>query len=150
MRGTLAAAMIALACGCTGWEPTLIALLEPEELAQQETSMLVLTCQSREHVTSAVVAELIHRRDVSPRDAYGCPELTDEFVRRGVFRQRHAARIKAGKVVTGMSTAELRGARGAPRDRTVSRSGTHTRHVYGDFGPYIYTRDGVVTSWQED
>ena len=144
--------MIALACGCMGWRPTLIARLEPEELAQQETSMLVLTCRSREHVTAAVVAELIRRRDVSPRDAYGCPELTDEFVRRGVFRKRHAAWIKAGQVVTGMSTAELRGALGAPHDtnRTVSRSGTHTRHVYGDFGPYIYTRDGVVTRWQED
>ena len=151
MRGVSFGLALVLACGCAVWMPPLVAGLKPEDMAKQETWILVLTCRSREHATRPVITELVRRQDVRPEDAQGCPELVDEFVRRGVFRKGHAARIKAGKVVTGMNANELRGAWGAPSDanRTVSRWGTRTQHVYGDFGPYVYTRDGIVTSWQD-
>ena len=68
--------------------------------------MLLLTCRSREHATRAVVTELVHRQDVRPEDAQGCPELVDEFVRRGVFRKRHHE--LAGRTVSpGLSRALL-------------------------------------------
>ncbi|MDI3503787.1 MAG: hypothetical protein PWP64_723 [Candidatus Cloacimonadota bacterium] len=59
--------------------------------------------------------------------------------------------IAERKVFIGMNKDQLLISWGRPRDinRTGTAYSTHEQWCYGDFGPYIYLEDGVVTSWQD-
>jgi len=59
--------------------------------------------------------------------------------------------IAKGYIFMGMTKEQLIMAWGKPKDinRTVTRYSTDEQWVYGDFGPYVYLKDGVVTSWQD-
>lgn len=59
--------------------------------------------------------------------------------------------VKEEKVKMGMSTCNLFASWGLPQSKndTVGSWGVHTQFVYGDFGPYVYTENGSVTSWQQ-
>ncbi|MEN6446021.1 MAG: hypothetical protein ABFC98_08290 [Candidatus Cloacimonas sp.] len=59
--------------------------------------------------------------------------------------------IAKGYIFMGMTKEQLITAWGRPKDinRTVTMYSTHEQWVYGDFGPYVYLEDGVVTSWQD-
>lgn len=59
--------------------------------------------------------------------------------------------IKEQKVRIGMSLCDLYASWGYPdaENRTVGGWGVHIQHVYGDFGPYVYTENGRVSSWQD-
>lgn len=58
---------------------------------------------------------------------------------------------KQGKIFIGMSVLGLYAARGKPlkENRTVTASGSSIQHVYGNLGPYVYSENGTVTSWQD-
>ncbi len=51
----------------------------------------------------------------------------------------------------GESECQLYAAWGFPdsQNRSVGSWGVHTQHVYRDFGTYVYTENGRVTSWQD-
>lgn len=59
--------------------------------------------------------------------------------------------IAEKKIFIGMNKEQLVMSWGRPRDinRTGTSYSTHEQWCYGDFGPYIYVEDGVVTSWQD-
>ncbi len=58
--------------------------------------------------------------------------------------------IRSGKIKIGMTECELLASWGYPHDKheNVGRWGVHIQHVFGNFGPYVYTENGRVTSWQ--
>jgi hypothetical protein len=58
--------------------------------------------------------------------------------------------IQAGKVVLGMSEAQVIAAWGYPKttNETTGAWGTHEQWVYSDRGPYLYLENGRLTSWQ--
>lgn len=50
----------------------------------------------------------------------------------------------------GMTSKQVQLSWGQParRNRSVGSWGVHEQWVYGDFGPYVYLKNGVVASWQ--
>ena len=67
---------------------------------------------------------------------------------------KHWPHINMGTVVIGMTECELLAARGAPStvNRSVSSYGERKQYVYRSYAGqtvYVYTRDGLVTSWQD-
>lgn len=79
-------------------------------------------------------------------------QLENELLRRGISEDELAL-MRDGRIRVGMSVAGLYGAWGRPTEenRTVSQYGVHIQHVYesGHRRSYVYTDDGVVTSWQD-
>lgn len=59
------------------------------------------------------------------------------------------ATVKKERMRIGMTLCELYASRGFPDDsnRSVGKWGVHIQHVYS--GYYVYSENGVVTSWQE-
>lgn len=57
--------------------------------------------------------------------------------------------VKEANIQIGMSICNMYAAWGFPEDenRSVGSWGTDIQHVYGS--TYVYTRNGVVTSWQD-
>lgn len=55
------------------------------------------------------------------------------------------------KIWIGMSDDQLKKSMGRPHEvnRTVGAWGNHEQWVYGDWGPYVYVENGIVTSWQD-
>jgi hypothetical protein len=68
-----------------------------------------------------------------------------------VVRKKYWEDVKEGKMRLGMNKEEVVCSWGMPEDinRTVGIGGVHEQWVYGDFGPYLYFDDGVLTSWQD-
>lgn len=66
------------------------------------------------------------------------------------FNEREQNAIQARIIFLGMSEAAMLESRGQPIgvNRTVTAAGEHKQYVYPG-GVYIYTEDGVVTSWQD-
>lgn len=62
-----------------------------------------------------------------------------------------ARAMKNRKVIMGMTREEVVESWGRPHDinRTVYGDHVSEQWVYGDFGPYLYFDDGVLTSWQD-
>lgn len=58
--------------------------------------------------------------------------------------------VKSRLIRIGINQCALYASWGYPKsqNRTVGSWGVHIQHVYGDFGPYVYTENGRVTSWQ--
>lgn len=89
-------------------------------------------------------------------DGSRCTKATPARIRRIVTANLRwttdvLARVSCGSVWIGMTAAQLRASMGEPRkiNRTVTASGTHEQWVYGDFGPYFYVVEGILTSWQD-
>ncbi len=59
------------------------------------------------------------------------------------------ASVKKGTIKIGMSECSMLAAWGEPEssNRSVGRWGVHTQHVY--HSTYIYTENGIITSWQD-
>ena len=59
--------------------------------------------------------------------------------------------IAARRVALGMSWCEIYASFGLPNavNRSVGRYGEHIQFVYRDSGRYVYTENGIVTSWQD-
>lgn len=59
-------------------------------------------------------------------------------------------RAAAGTITLGISSCQLYASWGTPEseNRSVGSWGVHTQHVYG-LRSYVYTRNGIVTSWQD-
>lgn len=59
--------------------------------------------------------------------------------------------VRNEQVRIGMSVCQMLASWGWPQDqnRSVGSWGTHVQHVYGQGGPYIYTENGRITSWQD-
>ena len=58
--------------------------------------------------------------------------------------------VKSEQIQIGINQCTLYASWGYPKsqNRTVGSWGVHIQHVYGDFGPFVYTENGRVTSWQ--
>lgn len=84
--------------------------------------------------------------------AYLTPESTSQItaalVKKGMTGDEVELAI-AGKIRIGMSRAGMYAAWGQPTDenRTVTAYGVDIQHVYRQFDSYVYTDDGVITSW---
>ena len=67
------------------------------------------------------------------------------------FSSRERKAIMSGDIFLGMSEKALLLSWGDPEDvnTSVGDWGTHKQYVYGDFGPYVYVENGIVTSWQD-
>lgn len=52
---------------------------------------------------------------------------------------------------TGMTEEELYFVKGLPQEtnESVNSQGVRKQLVYGDFGPYFYIRNGILSSWQK-
>ncbi len=77
------------------------------------------------------------------------PDFVKEAKRRGLkFNQTS---ITSEQISIGMNTCQLYAAWGLPEDRnrSVGSWGVHEQLVYGSFGPYIYLRNGVISSFQD-
>lgn len=72
-----------------------------------------------------------------------------EAVRRKISLNR--AVIKAETMRIGMDQCTLYASWGTPRrqNRSVGPWGVHLQLIYGDYGPYVYLRNGIVTSYQD-
>ena len=59
--------------------------------------------------------------------------------------------IAVGKIKIGLSECNMIASWGIPQgsNRTVTASSIRIQHVYGDFGPYVYTLNSLITSWQD-
>lgn len=57
--------------------------------------------------------------------------------------------VKEANIQIGMSICSMYAAWGIPQDenRSVGSWGSHIQHIYGS--TYVYTKNGVVTSWQD-
>lgn len=55
------------------------------------------------------------------------------------------------KIKIGVSQCQMYAAWGEPKreSRSVGPWGVHIQHVYGDFGPFVYTENGRVKSFQD-
>lgn len=58
--------------------------------------------------------------------------------------------IKGEEISLQMNECSLVAAWGKPtsKNTTVNSRSIRVQHVYGDFGPYVYTVNGTVVSWQ--
>lgn len=74
----------------------------------------------------------------------------DELKRRGVLNEEELDLISKKRVRLGMSEHAAVCAWGPYKDVNTSRGswGIHRQFVMGDFGPYVYTENGKVTSTQ--
>lgn len=70
--------------------------------------------------------------------------------RTDITPEEHDAALKRN-IFIGMSEKALLLSRGKParQNRTVRPDGVFIQHVYPSYGLYVYTLDGVVTSWQD-
>jgi len=70
-----------------------------------------------------------------------------DFSAKDAFVQDIAAR----RVALGMNWCEVYAAFGLPNvvNRSVGLYGEHIQFVYRDSGRYVYTENGIVTSWQD-
>lgn len=61
----------------------------------------------------------------------------------------NTALVKQGSIMLGNNLCQMYAAWGLPsdRNRSVGRYGEHIQHIYG--GTYVYTENGVITSWQD-
>ena len=64
--------------------------------------------------------------------------------------------VRKAQIFIGMTESALWAAWGetANKNRSVSKYGSRTQHVYGSYGlfsspVYVYTENGVITSWQD-
>lgn len=59
------------------------------------------------------------------------------------------ALVKQESIKLGNSLCQMYAAWGLPsdRNRSVGRYGEHIQHIYGE--TYVYTENGIVTSWQD-
>jgi hypothetical protein len=58
--------------------------------------------------------------------------------------------VKSEQIQIGINQCTLYASWGYPKsqNRAVGSWGVYIQHVYGDFGPFVYTENGRVTSWQ--
>lgn len=61
------------------------------------------------------------------------------------------ALVKAERIKIGIGRCSLVASWGQPQDinQSVGTWGSHSQFVYGNFGPYVYVRNGVVDSFQK-
>ena len=78
-------------------------------------------------------------------------QLEQEIDSRTDLTEEEREAAKEQKIFIGMSEHALICSLGQPRssNRTVTVSGTSVQYVYGSFGPYVYTTNGYITSWQD-
>lgn len=59
--------------------------------------------------------------------------------------------VRAEKVRIGITECELYASWGLPerQSRSVGSWGVHIQHIFGLSGPYVYTQNGIVRSWQD-
>lgn len=74
----------------------------------------------------------------------------DELKRRNVLNQRDLQNIPRNRIQLGMTEVGAVCSWGPYVDRnsTVGPWGVNRQYVMGQFGPYVYTENGIVTSWQ--
>lgn len=74
----------------------------------------------------------------------------DELKRRGSLSKQELSDISRQRMRTGMSEHAAVCSWGPYVDvnTTTGSWGVHRQYVMGQFGPYVYTENGRVTSWQ--
>lgn len=87
-------------------------------------------------------------------DKVGALENIAPYVNKEVARRKlsfNKTLIREERIRIGMSECELYAAWGFPKsnNRSAGSWGIHIQHLYGDWGPYVYTENGRVTSWQD-
>lgn len=84
----------------------------------------------------------------------GSPKNVAALIKPETTRRKlsfNSSLIRSEKIRMGMSECELYASWGFPssQNRSVGSWGVHVQHVYGNFGSYVYTENGRVTSWQD-
>ena len=84
----------------------------------------------------------------------GASKHVETLVRKEVVRRRLGVNVKLVKdkaIQRGMSECSLLASWGHAdgSNRTVSAAGVHVQYIYGSFGPYVYTNNGIVAAWQD-
>ena len=98
---------------------------------------------NQELKNSHAVIKLLSSRSYDPRWA-------EELERRKFFTDEEMTLIQEQKIKIGIRSELLRCIFGYPNaiNRTVSQSGTSEQWVFRSAGWYVYTENGLVTSWQ--
>lgn len=131
VRNTLLIAFVAAALsGCA---------TTPEQLAAKSDIQLCQTYRDARRV-GGLIGDL------------GASHL-QEIQRRRLLSENELDLVKNRQIQRGMSLCALYASWGTPykENRSVGKWGTHIQHVYGtrrSRNAYVYTENGVVTSWQ--
>lgn len=64
----------------------------------------------------------------------------------------HEWRVRVKSLAVGMTECELIATKGFADhiNQTVGPKGASEQHVYGPFGPFVYTSNGRVVGWQDE
>ena len=71
--------------------------------------------------------------------------------KRRALKFNNVSLIKDQKIKLGITSCELYASWGEANsiNRSVGSFGVHIQHVYSEYGTYVYTENGYVTSWQD-
>ncbi|HAF00409.1 MAG TPA: hypothetical protein DCG63_03855 [Methylophilaceae bacterium] len=94
------------------------------------------------------------------RNILGGKKLAEPWMRelekRNLLTEREIAAVNNKEIFIGMTECALYASWGSPKrtNRSVSHDGINIQNIYGDYSKYskptyVYTRNGVVTSWQD-
>ncbi len=106
--------------------------------------------QQRRAERVRVAVEAFHFSDGSRCKSDG-QERAAGYVEDGVgWSDNDLVRVACHAIWVGMTAAQLMASWGSPRtnNRSVFAEGERDQWVYGDFGPYVYLDNGIVTSYQ--
>jgi len=148
---------------------------EEKELAELRKELTSKSSKWLNDRLDALSKDLLPRSDLTTQEKFERDLIIDELYQRNrkeeerkeaEYRRRQAeirkskiakfppeiqAAINKQHVLLGMTQEQVRLSWGEPRqiNRTVFRWGVHEQWVYGDFGPYLYFEDGILTAFQD-
>jgi len=169
-RSILLAAFISLLTGCAGWPfasrpdwseiytpPAGTYLVEPTKpdidhfdmdgpdglRAKDLTELCLMYGEMREGFIGKIWRKYLK---LTPKSQ---AQIEEVIIEKGLPK-KDLDYARERKVAIGMSLNGLYASRGpGDENKTVGPWGVHIQHVYGGgYGPYFYTKNGVVSSWQ--
>lgn len=128
--------------GCAINKPKEIYQLSMIELCDFASQQIVY-----ENVQSNLISALLIPVHSTP---YKLNEIQQEIQSRDFFTTEELDLINTKKIKIGVREEVLHCSWGKPKDvnKTVGTWGIRKQYVYGG-GQYVYTRDGVIESWQD-
>jgi hypothetical protein len=119
----------------------------PEQLAMDYFALRIYS--KRDHGQDTARIASMQHQPMLVATPESLAQMEEILVEKGLPRRELSA-VRKGEVFIGMSRIGLYASKGPPdrENHASTKRGESIQHVYGGAGPYVYTANGFVTSWQ--